>query len=454
MASEIKARKYEMDMCSGPLMGKLISFSVPLVLSSNLQLLFNAVDIIVVGKFSGSQALAAVGSTTALINLMITLLMGVSLGTNVLAGRFFATGDRQAMEDTVHTSMAFALAGGLIIGSLAIAFSGLALRLMDTPMDIYGDALTYIRIYFLGMPFFMLYTYGAAILRSVGDTKRPLLFLVLAGVINAGLNMVLVIVFDLGVIGVAVATVVSQMISCILVLRCLLKTDGIYRLQISKLRIRWSYLRSLFQIGLPAGIQSMVINFSNVLLQSSVNSFGAVAMAGYTAANNIFGFLYVTVNSFSQTCMSFIAQNYGAGKKDRMDRVLLDCALLSVGVTVVLGGGVWIFGEQVLRIYTSSPDVIRCGMEVFLYTTSTYFICGLMDLFPGAMRGVGYSTVPMILSVIGTVGVRIFWIYCVFPAHHALDILFISYPLSWLVTVFMQVICYYFVRRKVRAKLA
>lgn len=437
-------------MCNGPLMKKLISFAIPLVLSSNLQLLFNAVDIIVVGKFSGSQALAAVGSTTALINLTINLLIGISLGANVLAGRFYATRDDEGMEDTVHTSMAFALAGGIVFAAAGIILADWALALMDTPKEVFHQAVLYIKIYFVGMPFLMMYNYGAAILRAVGDTKRPLIFLVVAGVLNAGLNMILVIVFHLGVVGVAVATVTSQLISCILVLRCLVKTDGSYRLCFSKLRIKMSYLKQLFRIGLPAGLQSVVINFSNVLLQSSVNSFGEIAMAGYTAANNIFGFLYATVNSFSQTCMSFTSQNYGARKKDRMDQVLKDCVFLSVGVTVVLGCGVYFFGEQILKIYTTSPDVIQCAMEVFLYTTATYFICGLMDLFPGAMRGMGYSTVPMLLSVIGTVGVRIFWIYCVFPYHHSLDVLFISYPLSWLVTVVMQVICFYFVRKKVR----
>ena len=453
MESQIRKSKFEMDMCSGPLAGKLISFSVPLMMSSILQLLFNAVDIIVVGKYTGSQALAAVGSTTALINLVITLLIGISLGTNVLAGRYYAAHDDEKMSDVVHTSMSFALAGGTVIGALAILFSGAALRAMDTPENILGDALLYIRVYFLGMPFFMMYNYGAAVLRAVGDTKRPLFYLVVAGVLNAGLNMVLVIVFHMGVLGVAIATVISQIVSCLFVLRCLLKTEGCYRLQFSKMKIKPEYLGPLFQIGLPAGLQSLVINFSNVLLQSSVNSFGDIAMAGYTAANNIFGFLYVTVNSFSQTCMSFMSQNYGAGKKERMDRVLWDCLLLSVGVTLVLGCGVFYFGEEILSIYTPSPEVLRCGMEVFLYTTTTYFICGIMDLLPGAMRGVGYSTVPMILSVIGTVGVRIFWIYCVFPTHHALDILFISYPLSWAVTVAMQIVCFLFVRRKVRKEM-
>ena len=451
MSSEIKKSKYEMDMCTGPLMRKLISFSIPLVLSSNLQLLFNAVDIIVVGKWAGSQALAAVGSTTALINLFLNLLIGVSLGTNVIAGRKYALDDRQGMEDVVHTSMAFAIIGGIAMGLFGIFGSGWALRMMETPADIFPQSLLYIRVYFLGMPFFMMYNYGAAVLRAVGDTKRPLLFLVIAGIINAGLNMVLVIVFHMGVLGVAIATVISQMVSCFLVVCCLCKANGSYALHFSKLKIKLPYLIQLFEIGLPAGIQSLVINFSNVLLQSSVNSFGAVAMAGYTAANNIFGFLYATVNSFTQTCMSFMSQNFGARKWDRMDKIMVDCTFLSVGVTLILGCGTYIFGEQILRIYTASPEVIKCGMEVFLYTTSTYFICALMDLFPGAMRGMGASTVPMILSVIGTVGVRIFWIYCVFPTHHSLDVLFISYPLSWTVTVIMQMICYFFVRKKARS---
>ena len=452
MSKEIKKNKYEIDMCSGPLMGKLISFSVPLVLSSNLQLLFNAVDIVVVGKFSGSQALAAVGSTTALINLFITLLIGISLGASVMAGQYFSSENYKGMHDTVHTSIAFAIIGGIFMSILGFFGSPWALSAMDTPTNIFSDALLYIRIYFLGMPFFMLYNYGAAILRAVGDTKRPLIFLVIAGVLNAGLNMVLVIVFHMGVLGVAIATVVSEFVSCVLVLRCLWLAEGSYQLRFKELKIDLKILKQLFRIGLPAGIQSLVINFSNVLLQSSVNSFGEIAVAGYTAANNIFGFLYVTVNSFTQTCMSFMSQNYGAKKFKRMDRVLVDCLMLSVGVTLVLGSLTFIFGEQILRVYTSSPAVIKCGMEIFLYTTVTYFICGIMDLIPGAMRGVGYSTVPMILSVIGTVGVRIFWIYCVFPLHHELDILFISYPLSWGITVILQVICFIFVRKRVTKK--
>lgn len=446
---KIKTSKYEIDMCNGPLLGKLISFSIPLVLASNLQLLFNAVDIVVVGKFSGSEAMAAVGSTTALINILITLLIGISLGANVMAGQYFATENHQKMHDIVHTAIAFAIAGGIIIGTFGILFAGWALRLMDTPTNVYNQAIVYIRIYFLGMPFFMIYNYGAAILRAVGDTKRPLVFLIIAGVINAGLNMIMVIVFHLGVIGVGVATVVSQVISCILVVRCLRKSEGSYKLHFDQLRIKMPYLKQMLKIGLPAGIQSFVINFSNVLLQSSVNSFGGTAIAGYTAANNIFGFLYVTINSFSQTCMSFMSQNYGVRKLKRMDKVLLECLALTIGVSLVTGFGTYFFAEQVIGIYTSDPAVIKCGVEIFLYSTTTYFICAIMDMLPSAMRGVGYSTIPMILSVIGTVGVRIFWIFCIFPTHHSLDILFISYPLSWAITVIMQIVCFYFVRKRV-----
>ena len=447
-----KKNRYERDMCNGSIMDKLISFSIPLMLSGILQLLFNAVDIIVVGRFAGSQALAAVGSTTALINVFTNLFIGVSLGANVLAARFYASGRKKEMSETVHTSILFALLSGIVMVFVGLFFSRAALELMDTPADVIDQSALYMQIYFAGMPFFMLYNYGAAILRAVGDTKRPLFFLVIAGVINAGLNLFLVIVLHLGVAGVAIATVIAQMISCILVLRCLYQSTGSYQLRISRLTLKWTYLKQIFQVGIPAGIQSTVINFSNVLLQSSINSFGSVAMAGYTAANNIFGFLFAAVNSITQACMSFTSQNYGVGKWKRMDRVLLNCMLLTVIVSLVLGGGSYLFGPELLRIYTSDAAVIQCGMEILLYTTVTYFMCGIMDLFPGALRGMGCSAVPMLLSVIGTVGTRVVWIFMVFPKYRSLDILFISYPASWLVTIALQVVCYYFVRKKVKSE--
>ena len=440
-------------MCNGTIMDKLISFAFPLMLSGILQLMFNAVDIIVVGRFSGSQALAAVGSTTALINVFVNLFIGISLGANVLAARFYAAGREEEMSQTVHTAITLALISGVVMAFVGVLFAKGALELMGTPDDVISQSTLYMRIYFMGMPFFMLYNYGAAILRAVGDTKRPLFFLIISGCINAGLNLILVIGFHLDVAGVAIATIISQCVSCILVLRCLCRTQGSYQLHFSKLSINGAYLKQIFQVGIPAGIQSTVINFSNVLLQSSVNSFGSVAMAGYTAANNIFGFLYASINAVTQACMSFTSQNYGVGKWKQMDRVLVDCLILSTTIALILGGGAYLFGPELLKIYTDDPQVISCGMEILLYTTVTYFLCGWMDLFPGSLRGMGKSIVPMILSVIGTVGTRIVWIFGIFPRFRSLKILFISYPVSWIITIILQVICFIFVRRIVYAPL-
>ena len=445
----MKTNKYEIDMCNGTIMDKLISFSLPLMLSSILQLMFNAVDIIVVGRFSSSRALAAVGSTTALINIFTNLFIGISLGANVLAARYFAAGRDREMSEAVHTAITLALISGVVMAFIGAGMSGTALGLMDTPGDVIGLSAVYMRIYFMGMPFFMLYNYGAAVLRAVGDTKRPLLFLIAAGMANVVLDLLLVIVIPLGVAGVAIGTVASQMISCILVLRCLYRSEGSYQLRFSKLMFRWVYLKRIFQVGIPAGIQSTVINFSNALLQSSVNSFGSTAMAGYTAANNILGFLYAAVNAVTQACMSFTSQNYSVGKQKRMDRVLLDCILLSTGVAAVLGIGAYVFGSQILRIYTAETDVIQCGLEILSITTVPYFLCGIMDLIPGALRGMGHSAVPMVLSVIGTVGTRIVWIYMFFPRNRSLHFLFISYPGSWIITIAMQAVCFWFVRRRI-----
>ena len=440
-------------MCNGTIMDKLISFSFPLMLTSILQLMFNAVDIIVVGRFSGSQSLAAVGSTTALINIFTNLFIGISLGANVLAARYYAAGRDKEMSEAVHTAIFLALISGLIMAVVGVGASRFALTLMGTPDDVIDLSVLYMRIYFMGMPFFMLYNYGAAILRAVGDTKRPLFYLIAAGLANVVLDLLLVIVIPLNVAGVAVGTVASQMVSCILVLRCLYRTEGSYQLRFSRLTIKSEHLKMIFQVGVPAGIQSTVINFSNALLQSSVNSFGSTAMAGYTAANNIIGFLYSAVNAVTQACMSFTSQNYSVGKPKRMDRVLVNCIILTVSVSAAMGIGAYAFGGQLLKIYTSEADVIRCGLEVLSITTVPYFLCGIMDLFPGAMRGMGHSGVPMILSVIGTVGTRIVWVYLLFPHHRSLYFLFISYPASRILTIIMQAVCFYFVRKQCRMEM-
>ena len=437
-------------MVNGSIMDKLVSFSLPLMATSILQLMFNAVDIIVVGHFSGSDALAAVGATTALINIFTNLFIGISMGANVLCARYYAAGHDKEMSESVHTAITLALISGILMAVVGFCAAGWALGLMDTPSNVIGQSTLYMKIYFLGMPFFMLYNYGAAILRAVGDTKRPLFFLLFAGMANVVLDLLLVIVIPLGVAGVAIGTVASQMVSSILVIHCLYKSEGSYQLRFSRLSVKGIYVKRIFQVGIPAGIQTTVINFSNALLQSSVNSFGSIAMAGYTAANNILGFLYVSVNAVTQACMSFTSQNYSVKKPKRMDRVLLDCIFLSAGIALVLGVGAWVFGSQVLRIYTTDADVIQCGLEILSITTVPYFLCGIMDLFPGAMRGMGYSAVPMVLSIIGTVGTRILWIYGFFPQHRSLHFLFISYPGSWIATIVMQAVCFFFVRKRCR----
>lgn len=439
--------KYEMDMCSGPLLPKLITFAIPLMLSGILQLMFNAVDLIVVGRFSGSTALAAVGSTTALINVFINLFMGVSQGTNVLVAQSYAAGKKKDVANAVHTSVMVAVISGVFMAMLGQLLSGWALKQMGTPENVIDQAALYMRIYFLGMPFFMLYNYGAAILRAVGDTRRPLVFLIISGIINACLNVFLVVAFHLGVAGVAIATAVSQGISCILVMLCLIRTRADYRLNLRRLAIDGWCLKRILLVGIPAGIQGTVINFSNVLLQSSVNSFGATSMAGYTAANNILGFLYASINAVTQSCMSFTSQNYGGGQWKRMDLVLAECLGFTTVLALILGCGAYFAGPQILRIYTDEPEVVTAAMEILAYTSTTYFLCGIMDLFPGAMRGMGFSLAPMILSIIGTVGTRIVWIYGFFPYNRTLDFLFISYPFSWVFTIALQVVCYLVLRK-------
>ena len=434
-------------------MDKMISFALPLMLSGILQLLFNAVDIIVVGRFSGSQSLAAVGSTSSLINMLTNLFIGISLGANVLAARFYAAGKHKEMSETVHTAIATAFVSGVIMIFVGIFLSRPALELMDTPSDVIELSTLYIRIYFLGMPFFMLYNYGAAILRAVGDTKRPLIFLVISGVVNACLNMLLVIVFHLDVAGVAIATVISQVISCVLVIGCLYKTDAVYRLRFKKLRINKKYLVQIFRIGIPAGLQSTLISFSNVLLQSSVNSFGSIAMAGYTAANNILSFLYMAANAVTQACMSFTSQNFGARKPKRMDRVIIDGMILQFIICLTLGTLAYVFGSQISSIYTDNPDVIKSSVEILALTTIPYFLCGIMDAWPGIIRGMGRSTVPMILCLIGTVGVRILWIFFFFPHHRTLRYLFISYPVSWIATIIMQLAYFFIIRKEIHREL-
>lgn len=450
-----KARKntYEMDMTTGPLLGKIVKFAIPLGLSGILQLLFNAADMVVAGQFAGSQALAAVGSTSALINLIINLFIGLSVGVNVLVARAYGSGQHHELDDTVHTAILTSIISGFALIFIGCGLSKPLLELMGTPDDVIGGAVTYMRIYFIGMPVSMLYNFGSAVLRAVGDTKRPLYFATIAGVVNVIFNLFFVIVLGMGVAGVAIATVISQAISAALVLWCLIKSDAAYRLDPKRLRIVKDKLIAMLKIGIPAGINGAAFSISNVVIQSTVNSFGSIAMAGATASGNIEGFLWTVVDAFTQSAQSFTSQNYGAKKTHRIDRVFTVCLLLAIGSSVILGGGAYLASPYLLRLYNTDAQVIEYGMRRMLITCVPYFTIALMNVLVGMLRGLGSSLTPMIMSIVGTCGLRIFWIYAILPLNHTWEMLYFSYPLSWLVTGIFQLICYAFVRKHAFAKL-
>ena len=445
-------KSYEMDMCSGPLLGKILVYAIPLMLSGILQLLFNAADVIVVGRFAGHESLAAVGSTSALINLLINVFIGLSIGANVLVAQYFGAGKEKEVQDTVHTAITISLICGLALVFLGIFAAGPLLKIMGTPDDVLEKAILYMRVYFTGMPVLMLYNFGAAILRAVGDTKRPLYFLIAAGVVNVILNLGFVILLHMGVAGVALATVLSQCISAVLVCRCLMKSDSAYRLDLSRLGVRWRTLKRIAQIGLPAGFQGAVFSVSNVLIQSSINAFDSVAMAGSTASANLEGFVYNAMNAVHQTNLSFTSQNLGGGKFERINRILLLCLGVVTVVGVVMGGGFVLLGPQLLRIYSSDPEVIRFGMVRLTIICGMYFICGWMDVLVGSLRGLGSSVIQMFVSLAGACGLRIVWIFTVFQWHHSLNVLYLSYPVTWVVTAAAHLICFMMIRRKFPAR--
>ena len=431
-----------MDMCSGPLLGKILIFALPLMLSSILQLLFNAADIIVVGKYVGPQALAAVGSTSSLINLLINVFIGFSVGTNVLAARYYGAGVQREASQVVHTSIAFSLLCGVVLIFLGLFLSGPMLTLMGTPDDVLDQATLYMRIYFSGMPIIMLYNFGNAVLRAVGDTRRPLYFLSAAGVLNVIMNLIFVTQLHMGVEGVALATVLSQILSAALIVRCLMKSDGVYRLHLKKLKIHKTRLVQIIKIGLPAGMQGAIFSISNVLIQSSINTFGSIAMAGSTAAANIEGFVYMAMNAFHQTALSFTSQNYGAGRMDRVKRIMLLCISCVTLTGLLMGVACFFFGPQLLGIYSSDPKVIEFGMIRLTLICLPYFLCGLMDVMVGCIRGLGYSFMPMIVSLAGACGLRILWVFTIFQMNPTLQTLYLSYPVTWGITAVCHFICF------------
>ena len=437
-------KTYEIDMCSGAILPKLLQFALPLMFSSILQLLFNAADIIVVGRWAGDNSLAAVGSNASIIGLLTNLFIGLSVGANILAARFYGAREEENLRQTVHTALLVSLLGGMLLAVTGALGAHTILIWMQSPPEVLDLATLYLRIYFLGMPATMLYNFGAALLRAVGDTRRPLYYLTLAGVINVVLNLFFVIVCHLDVAGVAIATVASQCVSALLVLRCLTKAGGAVRLDLRQLKIHPVRLRQIMRVGIPAGIQGVLFSLSNVVIQSSINSFGETVMAGNAAANNIETFIYASVNAFYQANISFTSQNLGAGRIDRIRPIMLralGCAAVTGGV---LGWLTVLLGPHLLGIYSDSAPVISAGMDRIRIVCTLYALCGLMDVIVGSIRGMGYAVTPMLVTLIGACGLRLLWIAVLFqiPEYHTIHTVYISYPVSWTVTFLAQLVCY------------
>ena len=448
-----KGQGYQIDMIHGPLAGKLLVFAIPLMLSSILQLLFNAADVIVVGRWSGKEALAAVGSNTSLINLMVNLFVGFSVGTNVVVARDLGAGREEDVRDSVHTSIALSLVSGVVLMGLGLLLSRQMLELMGSPEDVIGLAALYLRIYFCGMPGNMLYNFGAAILRAQGDTKRPLYFLTAAGIINVILNLVFVIVFHMDVAGVALATIISQYVSAILVLLTLMRDKGPLRVDLRALRLDMKVVRRILQVGLPAGFQGMVFSISNVVIQSSINSFGSTVVAGSAASSNIEGFVYAGMNAFYQTALTFTSQNYGACECKRVDRIMGLCLLYSGLIGLVLGNLAYLFGYPLGSIYApGQEEVIAQAVDRLSICCTTYFLCGLMDTQVGVLRGIGYSVVPMIVSLVGSCALRLLWVATIFQLNRTPEMLYLSYPVSWAITAATHFVFFLFIRKRAYAK--
>ena len=444
----LRNRHFEIDMLNGPVMPKLLSFALPLMLSSMLQLTFNAADVIVVGRFEGDAALAAVGAPGPLINLLVNLFMGLSVGANVVVAQCRGAGDYRQMREAVHTSVALSLLGGVLVGLTGFFLAGTFLGMMKTPSEVLPLATAYMRIYFLGMPANMLYNFGAAILRAVGDTRRPLTYLTIAGVVNVMLNLVFVVALGMGVSGVALATIISQVISAALVLLCLMRSDGAIRVELNKLRLNMQKVGQIARVGLPAGLQGIVFSISNVLIQSTVNGFGKVVVAGNTTASNLEGYIYVAMNSIYQGAITFTGQNVGARRYERIGRVARDSLMAVFGIGAALGGLLMLFKVPLFGIYTDDAAVIQAAGMRTAVIAPTYFFCGMMDTMVGMLRGMGSSIMPMIVSIVGVCVLRVVWILVLFPANPTLSMLYISYPISWAITFAAHFACYLWLKRK------
>ncbi len=450
-----RVKKYEMDMTEGALLPKVLLFSLPLIASGILQLLFNAADMVVVGRFAGKEYLAAVGSTGSLINLMVNVFIGLSVGGSVAVAKSFGAGDPAAVHKAVHTAMSLAVIAGVVVGLIGFIFCRPLLKLMDNPvLDL---ATTYMKIYFLGMPFNMIYNFGASILRAVGDTRRPLTYLTIAGVVNVVLNLITVVLLHMNVAGVAIATVASQAVSAVLVVACLMRSHGVVHLDVKELRIHKRQLIDIARVGLPAGLQGSLFSISNVLIQSSINSFGEVVVAANSAGSNLEGFVYTAMNAIHQAALTFASQNLGAGKIRRVRRSMWVCIATVTVIGLVMGNLLYMCGEPLLSLYLDDPTaidpltgitVLEYGMKRLFYLVPLYCLCGLMDVMVGTLRGIGYSVMPMIVSLTGACLFRVVWIMTIFAANPTLDILYVSYPISWALTFGVHMLCYLFIARK------
>ncbi len=446
----LRNREHDMDMCSGPLFSKILIFSLPIMAMNILQLLFNAADIIVVGRFSGSHALAAVGATGALINLIVTSFIGLSAGTSVVVAQDYGAGKFSDVRRSVHTSIAISIIAGFFVAVIGFVFCEPLLALLGTPADIIDLSTLYMKIYFIGVPASMVYNFGAAILRATGDSRRPMYYLIISGSVNVVLNLFFVIVLRMSVEGVAWATVISQYISTLLIIVCLMKSDGAIRFVPRKMRIDGKKLKNITRIGLPAGLQSALFSISNVLIQSAVNSFGSTMVAASSASNNIENFVGTTMNAYYNAAITFTGQNMGAKKYDRIDTIAKVCTVLIFVTWIVMGGIILLFGRQLLGIYTSDQEVIELGMLRLNVMMAAYFACGIMNVFPGLTRGMGFSILPMLCTLVGACLLRIVWLVTFFAWYPTVMMLFACYPITWTLAGIGQVASFFYARYRVR----
>ena len=439
-------------MTTGPFLKKILIFAIPLMITGVLQLVYNAADIMVVGRFAGSESLAAVGSTSSLINLILNLFIGLSTGAGVVTARNIGAEETERTHKSVHTSMTLSIISGIAVGIFGFFFASQFLVWMGTPDDVLPLASLYLKIYFLGAPGSLIFNFGASILRSTGDTKRPLIILSLTGIVNVVLNLILVIFFHMNVAGVAIATITAQYLSAIFIVIRLLRMDNMCRLKLNKLRIHKLELINIVKIGLPAGLQNSLFSFSNVLIQSSINSFGSVAMAGNTAAQNADAIIYVCTNSVAQTAMTFTSQNMGAMKYRNIRKVFFMCMGIALIFSVSLGGISLLFPEEIIGIFTTEAEVIEIGKQRLLVLMTTYFMCSLMDVAGCQIRGMGRSLEPMIISLLGACGFRILWLYTGFKLNPQLWNLYLSYPISWTLTFISLFICFLIIEKKIKKR--